>query len=235
MRNNDLVRQPINLSKRVTIYVPPRHQPSRHCVEASRWHNRERQNGQHCGHGKRLRPESMLGARNRIGEIPLTNNRIDLINRGLGQASTAAEIFIAMSQLHDAKQLITQLDAKLLVSKAMIGDVVGVQAAIGGETDKQAIAQQATMMSDMASGMAVATELATMEGDNIVSSLHYANNQVNFNGKQMSVEEFVAMAFATGGGLGAGMGGDMSQEAPLIEDPAQMEDEGVAEETALEQ
>lgn len=134
-----------------------------------------------------------------------------------------------------AKQLIAQLDAKLLVSKAMIGDVVGVQAAIGGETDKEAIAQQAAMMSDMASGMAVATELATMEGDNIVSSLHYANNQVNFNGKQMSVEEFVAMAFATGGGLGAGMGGDMPEEAPLIEDPALMDGEGAAEETSIEQ
>jgi uncharacterized protein YdgA (DUF945 family) len=134
-----------------------------------------------------------------------------------------------------AKQLIAQLDAKLLVSKAMIGDVVGVQAAIGGETDKEAIAQQATMMSDMASGMAVATELATMEGDNIVSSLHYANNQVNFNGKQMSVEEFIAMAFATGGGLGAGMGGDMSEEAPVIEDPELMDGEGAAEETSIEQ
>ncbi len=121
-----------------------------------------------------------------------------------------------------AKQLIAQLDAKLLVSKAMIGDVVGVQAAIGGETDKEAIAQQATMMSDMASGMAVATELATMEGDNIVSSLHYANNQVNFNGKQMSVEEFVAMAFATGGGLGMGASG--ADDAALLEEPALMEE-----------
>jgi uncharacterized protein YdgA (DUF945 family) len=104
-----------------------------------------------------------------------------------------------------AKQLITQLDAKLLVSKAMIGDVVGVQAAIAGETDKEAIAMQATMMGEMASGMAVASELATVQGEGISSSLHYAGGQVTFNGKQMTVEQFVALALSSGGGL-VGMG-----------------------------
>ncbi|MGL4318033.1 MAG: YdgA family protein [Pseudomonas sp.] len=131
-----------------------------------------------------------------------------------------------------AKQLITQLDAKLLVSRAMITDVVGIQAAMAGETDKEAIAQQASMMGEMASSMAVATELATLQGEDIVSSLRYGNGKVDFNGKQMSVEEFVAMAFATGGGLGANMGG-----APSLEDSALGEEptEGAAEETAAEQ
>lgn len=131
-----------------------------------------------------------------------------------------------------AKQLIAQLDAKLLVSKAMITDVVGVQAAMAGQTDKEAIAQQASMMGEMASSMAVATELATLQGEDIVSSLHYANGQVDFNGKQMTVDEFVAMAFATGGGLGAGMGG-----APSLEDSALGEEpvEGEAQETSTGQ
>lgn len=101
-----------------------------------------------------------------------------------------------------AKQLIAQLDAKLLVSKAMIGDVVGVQAAIGGETDKALIAEQAAMMTEMASGMALGSELAVLQGEDISSSLHYADDLVTFNGKAMTPEQFFAIAMAGGGGLG---------------------------------
>ena len=117
-----------------------------------------------------------------------------------------------------AKQLIAQLDAKVSVSKAMIGDVIGLQATIGGETDKEAVAQQASMMTEMASGMALSTELAKLEGDNIVTSLHYANDKVDFNGKQMTVEEFVAMAFASGAGLGGMGGADLGAEEPEMEE-----------------
>ncbi|MFP6848057.1 MAG: YdgA family protein [Pseudomonas sp.] len=103
------------------------------------------------------------------------------------------------------KQLIAQLEVKLQVSKAMISDVVGIQAALAGETDKEAIAQQASMMAEMASGIAVASELASADAENISSSLQYANDQVTFNGKQMTVEQFVALLMSSGGGL-AGMG-----------------------------
>ena len=113
-----------------------------------------------------------------------------------------------------ARQLIAQLDAKVSVSKAMIGDVVGLQATLAGETDQQAIAQQASMMGEMAGGMAQASELARLDGDNIVSTLHYADDKVDFNGKQMTVEEFVAMAFTTGAGL-SGMGAAGSEEPGL--------------------
>lgn len=116
-----------------------------------------------------------------------------------------------------AKQMITQLDAKVSVSKAMIGDVIGLQATLGGETDKEAVAQQASMMTEMASGMALSTELAKLEGDSIVSTLHYADDKVDFNGKQMTVEEFVAMAFASGAGLGGMGGGAMDDEEQSIE------------------
>lgn len=126
-----------------------------------------------------------------------------------------------------AKQLITQLDAKVAVSKAMIGDVIGLQATFAGQTDKEAVAQQASMMTEMASGMALSTELARLEGDNIVSSLRYADDKVDFNGKQMSVEEFVAMAFASGAGLGMG-GGAMGEEDPAMQG-LQLEEEGSAE------
>ena len=32
---------------------------------------------------------------------------------------------------------------------------------------------------------------AKLDGNNIVSKFHYANNQVEFNGQKMTVEEFV--------------------------------------------
>lgn len=116
-----------------------------------------------------------------------------------------------------AKQLIAQLDAQLRVSKAMIADMVGVQAAIAGETDKEAIAQQAVMVGEMASGMAVASELAVVQGEDISSSLHYANAQLTFNGKQMTVEQFVALAINSGGGL-AGMGHKAPADKPLLDE-----------------
>lgn len=115
-----------------------------------------------------------------------------------------------------AQELITQLDAQLRVSKAMISDVVSVQAKIAGETDQQAIAQQAAMVGEMASGMALASELATLEGETIRASLNYAGGQVTFNGKPMSVEQFMALAMSSAGGLGA-MGGTGDDEA-LMDD-----------------
>ncbi|MNP85228.1 hypothetical protein D3C76_1848730 [compost metagenome] len=48
----------------------------------------------------------------------------------------------------------------------------------------------------MFSSMAVGTQLATLEGNNVVSKLHYANNQVEFNGQKMTVEEFVAFVMS---------------------------------------
>lgn len=128
-----------------------------------------------------------------------------------------------------AKQLVSQFDAKLVVSKPMIGDVVSAQAAISGQTDQEAIAGQAQMMTEMASGMLLATELATLQGDDIVSSLHYVNDQVDFNGKKMTVEEFVGMALAMGGGLGGGLGAPaLDDEAPALDEQLPEEDEASA-------
>ncbi|MEO4046625.1 YdgA family protein [Pseudomonas sp. CAU 1711] len=131
-----------------------------------------------------------------------------------------------------AKQLLSQLDAKLVVSKAMITDMVGLQATFAGETDQEAVAQSAAMMTEMTTGMALASELARLEGDNIVTSLHYADDKVDFNGKQMSVEEFVAMAFSTGAGLG--MSAAAPDEEELGADGLELEEEAGLEETPVE-
>lgn len=82
------------------------------------------------------------------------------------------------------RELIALLDFNLQVSKPMITDLVSVQALVDGQTDAKAIAEEALATSDMFSSMAVGTQLATLEGDNIVSKLHYANNQVEFNGQK---------------------------------------------------
>ena len=73
------------------------------------------------------------------------------------------------------------------------------------------------MVGEMASGIAVASELAVVQGQDISSSLHYANDQVTFNGKQMTVEQFVELAMSSGGGL-TGMAPETPAEEMLLEE-----------------
>ncbi len=58
------------------------------------------------------------------------------------------------------------------------------------------------MASEMAGTMAVSTEMATIEGTDIVSKLHYAAGQVEFNGQKMPVEDFIVLIMSKAGGLG---------------------------------
>jgi len=69
------------------------------------------------------------------------------------------------------KQIIALLDANLSLSKPMIADVAALQAQLGGVTDPEAIEQQSQMASEMISGMAVGTQLATLVGSDVVSKL----------------------------------------------------------------
>lgn len=124
-----------------------------------------------------------------------------------------------------AMQSIASLDAHLQVSKPMIKDVVLSQAALDPSADPEAAKQQAEQMSEMAGMMAVGTQMATVDGDNIVASLKYAGGQVDLNGRKMPLEEFMAMSM----GMAGGMGGGMPQ--------ASLDDEGgqdYAEESAAE-
>jgi len=105
-----------------------------------------------------------------------------------------------------AKQVLAQLDAKLAIDKAVIGDGVRVQAALAGETDQKAIDDQAAMFTEMGSGMALGTEMIVLKGDKLESNLHYANNEVTFNDQKMSVEEFVMLVMSKTGALGGGAG-----------------------------
>lgn len=110
-----------------------------------------------------------------------------------------------------AKQMIAQLDAKLSIDKAMIGDGVRAQAMFEGQTDAKAIEDQAAMFTEMGSGMALGTGLLTLEGDTLKSSLHYANDKVTFNGQDMTVEEFAMFVMSKANGMGLG-GADQSED-----------------------
>ncbi|MBD9458365.1 YdgA family protein [Pseudomonas sp. PDM05] len=99
------------------------------------------------------------------------------------------------------KQIIALLDANLTLSKPMIADIAALQAQAGGVTDPKAVEQQAQMASEMVSGMAVGTQLATLVGNDVVSQLHYANNEVTFNGQKMSVEQFIGFVLAKAGAV----------------------------------
>jgi uncharacterized protein YdgA (DUF945 family) len=102
------------------------------------------------------------------------------------------------------KQMMTQLDAKLLLSKPMLRDLGSLQAQAQGQTDPAAIAQQAQGAAESVGGMAVMLQLGKVDGDNIVSNLHYANDVVDFNGVKMSGQQFVAAMMAKFGMLNGG-------------------------------
>lgn len=99
------------------------------------------------------------------------------------------------------KQMVSLLDANLTLSKPMIADVSALQAQAGGLTDPKAIEQQAQMAAEMVSGMAVGTQLATLVGSDVVSKLHYANNEVTFNGQKMTVEQFIGFVMSKVGAV----------------------------------
>jgi uncharacterized protein YdgA (DUF945 family) len=88
------------------------------------------------------------------------------------------------------KQLLTQLDARLLVSKPMIQDLATLQATNAGVTDPMTVAQQSKDAADTAGAMAIMLGVGKVEGDNITSHLHYANDVVDFNGVRMSAQQF---------------------------------------------
>ncbi|OPA95869.1 hypothetical protein BFW86_00195 [Pseudomonas fluorescens] len=102
------------------------------------------------------------------------------------------------------KQMVSLLDANLSLSKPMIADVSALQAQLGGVTDPKAIEQQSQMAAEMVSGMAVGTQLATLVGSDVVSKLHYANNEVTFNGQKMTVEQFIGFVMGKVGAMSGG-------------------------------
>ncbi|WP_445180220.1 YdgA family protein [Pseudomonas sp. McL0111] len=99
------------------------------------------------------------------------------------------------------KQLLALLDLNIQVSKPSLIDLLSVQAQVDGQTDAKAIADQASAAAEMFSGMAVGSQLATLDGSNVVTKLHYAANQVEFNGQKMTVEQFIGFLMSKFAGV----------------------------------
>ncbi|MFJ4352061.1 YdgA family protein [Pseudomonas sp. NPDC089428] len=95
-----------------------------------------------------------------------------------------------------SRQLITEVKSKLSLSKPMIGDLATLQALLDGQSDAQAIAAQSSQAGEMVGMMALQSGMATVQGNDVVSSLHYADGMVDFNGKKMTVEEFAMLLAA---------------------------------------
>lgn len=127
-------------------------------------------------------------------------------NTANGESRASLVVDLAKPQSMDlppdelGRQLLALLDFKVKVSKPMLVDLLTVQAQMEGQTDAKLIAEQATATSDMFSAMAVGTELAKLEGNDVVTNLHYANNQIDFNGQKMTVEQFTAFVMSKLGG-----------------------------------
>jgi uncharacterized protein YdgA (DUF945 family) len=107
---------------------------------------------------------------------------VDLTDSGSAQPQSSDRV----------RNAIAQLEAKVVLSKPMISDLAALQASLGGQTDPATIAEQAKAAGEMVGAMAVMTQLAKVEGENIVSNLQYANDMVDFNGQKMTPEQFIA-------------------------------------------
>jgi len=92
-----------------------------------------------------------------------------------------------------SKQLITEVKTSLSLSKPMIGDLATLQALLDGQTDAQAIAMQSSQAGEMVGMMALQSGMATVQGNDVVTRLHYADGMVDFNGQKMTVEEFAML------------------------------------------
>lgn len=99
------------------------------------------------------------------------------------------------------KQLIAQVQSKLQVSKPMIGDLATLQARLQGQSDAQVLAQQASQAGEMLGMMALQSQMATVQGNDILANLHYADGMVDFNGQKMTVEQFASQVMANLGAM----------------------------------
>lgn len=92
-----------------------------------------------------------------------------------------------------AEQLIGGLDASLTLSKPMLSDMVRYKALFQPDADAAAVEQEAQMLAEMAGGMAEMMQLGKIEGDNILSSLRYADGLIDLNGQSIPLEDFIGM------------------------------------------
>ena len=92
-------------------------------------------------------------------------------------------------------QGLRKLDAKLVLSKGNLADLMAIEPQVRGVPAEQAV-QTAKGQAEMVGTMATAMGLGKVENNNIVTYLNYADGQVDFNGKKMPVEQFMMMVMS---------------------------------------
>jgi len=110
------------------------------------------------------------------------------------QLGKPASLELPTAELY--QQMITQVQSKLQVSKPMIGDLATLQARLEGQSDAQVLSQQASQAGEMVGMMALQSRMATVQGNDILANLHYAEGMVDFNGQKMTVEQFASLIMA---------------------------------------
>lgn len=112
---------------------------------------------------------------------------------------------------------LASLEADYRLDKAVIGDLVTLQGTLEGAAagiEPQDIAMQAQMMTEMFSGMALASQWVVEDGDALRGSLSYADGKVTFNGRPMNVDEFLAFAMSGVQGAVVEDGSELEQYHP---------------------
>lgn len=94
-----------------------------------------------------------------------------------------------------AMEVIRKLNARLVLSKGNLGDLMAIEPQMRGVPAEQA-AQTAKGQAEMVGTMATAMGMAKVEDGNIVTYLNYADGEVDFNGKKMPVEQFMMMVMS---------------------------------------
>jgi uncharacterized protein YdgA (DUF945 family) len=138
------------------------------------------------------------------------NPRLALDEFGFETAHGAARLSIVLDLREPSEEAFTpdamitsmlaSLKADAGVDKSLVRDVVSLVAQRqqqDGQLDPVAMKQKTDATTDLFSGMALNNGWSRLEGERLVSSLHYADNRVNLNGKEMSVHEFMAFAFGS--------------------------------------
>ncbi len=111
--------------------------------------------------------------------------------------SPSAEAFTPDAMITN---MLASLKANAGVDRNLVRDIAGLVVqnnARDGQLDQAALQQETEAATELFSGMALNTGWSRLERERLVSSLHYANDKVTFNGREMSVPEFLGFAFGS--------------------------------------
>ncbi|MFJ4371721.1 YdgA family protein [Pseudomonas japonica] len=88
-------------------------------------------------------------------------------------------------------QSVKSMQTDLKLSKPMLGDLAALRATLEGLDAEQV--RQASASGEMVGMIALQSQLATVQGDDILMRLGYADGQVDFNGQKMTVDQFAEL------------------------------------------